>query len=72
MNTSKFVVESINNDTLEGVIVAECDTETAAIKLAEKASAASEFDGPAASIVVYDQTGDVVWDNEGDWRNAVR
>ena len=70
-----YTVQSTNNETLESVLIGEYSTEAEAIAKAESAAADAEFDGPACVIVVIavnGADGNEIWNNEGDWRNAVR
>ena len=65
---SKYAVQS-TDETLESTLIGVFDTEGAAITAAEAAAAVAEA---GTEIIVNDPNGNKVWDNEGDWRNAVR
>ena len=71
--SSKYAVQVTNDEGIEAVLVGKFDTREAAVKAAKSKAADVEFDGPtSALVVVTDASGNAVWDNEGDWRNAVR
>lgn len=67
-----YAVESTNNETMESTLIGQYSTEAEAISKAQEVATAAEFDGPAAVVVVNDGAGNEIWNNEGDWRNAVR
>ncbi len=64
-----YAVEKTDADTLETTGVGKFKNEADAIKAAQ--SEAAEVDQNVISIAVYNPQGDVIWDNDGDWRNAV-
>ena len=67
-----YAAEITNSETMETTLIGQYNTEAEAIAKAQEAAAAAEYDGSDAFVVVNDADGNQVWDNEGDWRNAVR
>ena len=51
-------------------VVGTYESEDTAIRAAQ--GIAAGLDQDVVSVVVFDDDGNLVWDNEGDWRNAIR
>jgi Arc/MetJ-type ribon-helix-helix transcriptional regulator len=65
-----YAVEQTDVDTLETKLIAQFSTEEQAIKAAQ--ANAAEVNQDEITVAVLNPQGDVIWNNDGDWRNAVR
>ena len=65
-----YSVEMTPSENEAAILVSEHETEAAAIEAARELAAT--VDQAVTWIVVNDPNGDEIWNNEGDWRNAVR